>query len=517
MLFGSFVVAACSRSKTISGIHMSNEERVDVPFGNFSYEGVKVTVDYVGGDHTEINLEENMIPEIERLKFYKIGEQDVKVTFRDKFNTIMKINVALNKFNDIYALNGYECVYDGLPHQVALNHELPEGATITYPRGNTFTNAGTYQIIGVIEKYGYESKTLQATLNILPAQRDASGIVFQDKTVTYDGEQQTIEATGVPEGIEVTYDAYNYTTGTRINRVVSAGTYKIVAHFNDANSNYEKIPDKEAILTIEKATYDLSTIKVPDHVKEYDGEDYTPVLMNKDKLPRGVSVTFKILNKDGIEVITNANVGVYTIVAHFDDYDKNNYNEIEDMTGTLTVTKRVIKVENVVVFNSASFTFDEDAHSIEVTNLPAGVTVEYENNGQVYAGEYAVKAKFSAINDYETVDVSEISAYLIITRTEDRRTVKVYNDATQEYDKDFSSENISIVDGKAVVSGFDDSVFVVDVINFSNLEDGTLVKVENFVDGTTYAYTVTFSYIDERMNYSVILAACTGEFTYHAA
>lgn len=237
---------------------MTNEERIDVPYGNFSYDGITVTVDYDNGGSTEISLVEDMIPEIERLKFFKMGNQDVEVVFRKKYSTTMKINVVLNKFNDIYALEDYECVYDGLPHAVKLNHELPEGATITYPYGNVFTNAGEYDIVGVISKKGYESKTLTATLSILQAERDVSGIAFEDSTVVYNGEMRTIEATGVPSDIDVTYDYRNYNTGTKINKVVNAGKYKVIAHFTQDNANYKTIPDKEAILTIEKANYDMS-------------------------------------------------------------------------------------------------------------------------------------------------------------------------------------------------------------------------------------------------------------------
>ena len=243
---------------------MSSSEVIDVPYGNFSYDGVMVTIDFIKGGSTEIQLNEDMIPEYERLKFYKMGKQDVKVTYRNKFETTMPINVVYNKFNDVYELVGYECVYDGLPHSVTLNHELPEGATITYPYGNVFSNAGTYEIIGILSKKGYESKTLTATLSILQAERDVSGVVFEDATVVYNGEMRTIEATNIPQGIEVSYEYRNYSTNTKVNKVVNAGKYRVIAHFADENPNYKKIPDKEAILTIEKADYDMSGVEFKD-------------------------------------------------------------------------------------------------------------------------------------------------------------------------------------------------------------------------------------------------------------
>ena len=40
-----------------------------------------------------------------------------------------------------------------------MNEELPEGAKIEYPYGNTFTAAVVYEVVGVITKSGYESKS----------------------------------------------------------------------------------------------------------------------------------------------------------------------------------------------------------------------------------------------------------------------------------------------------------------------------------------------------------------------
>ena len=183
---------------------MASEEVIDVPYGNFSYEGINIVVDFKNGSNKAIPLEEEMISPVERTKFFKMGNQNVEVMFRNKYKTEMPINVILNKFKDTYALNGYECTYDGLPHIVTLNHELPEGASIVYPYGNVFTNAGTYEVVGVMSKKGYESKTLTTTLIIHKADRDADGIVFEDATLVYNGEMRTIIATNVPEGVEVT-------------------------------------------------------------------------------------------------------------------------------------------------------------------------------------------------------------------------------------------------------------------------------------------------------------------------
>lgn len=522
-----FFMTGCGVGASIVGIHMSSSEVIDVPCGNFSYEGINVSVDFADGTIKEIPLAEDMISEVERLKFFKVGKQDVSVGYRNKFFTTMAVNVLLNQFQNSYELIGYECVYDGLPHYVTLNEELPEGAEITYPYGNMFTNAGTYEIVGVIAKDGYESKTVSTTLTIHQAEKDADGIVFEDATLIYNGEIRTIEATNVPEGVAVTYDAYEYDRDIRINKVVNAGKYRIVAHFTDESANYKKIPDKQAILTIKKADYDLSTIELKDVERVYDGSPYEAKIEHEADLPMGVTPRYSYLNEKGEKVNSNAGAGIYTIVCDFVGGDINNYNDIPSLKATLTVKQKTINLSNVVAFESKVVNFDEQTHTLAISGkLPEGVEVTYENNDKIYAGEYEVKAKFSATNPNETVDVKDMTAYLVINQV--RRSVKSYNEETEAYDKDFGEKNISIKDGKAVVSGIDEKMFGVKSISFTSLKNykvgdveigiGDKVEVNQMIDGDTYQYVVVFEYVGDyaAMNDSVIISNESDNFTYKA-
>ena len=526
-LANCFLMASCGASGNIVGIHMSSSEVIEVPCGNFSYEGIGVSVDFANGSVKEIPLTEEMVSEVERLKFFKVGKQDVSVNYRSKYFTTMPINVILNQFKDTYKLNGYECTYDGLPHYVTLNEELPEGAEIKYPYGNMFTNAGTYEIVGVISKDGYESKTLNTTLTIHQAEKDADGIVFEDTTLIYNGEIRAIEATNVPEGVTVTYDAYEYDRDIRINKVVNAGKYRIVAHFTDASANYKKIPDKQAVLTIKKADYDVSIIELKDVERVYDGSNYEAKIEHESDLPMGVSPRYSYLNEQGNKVNSNAAAGTYTIVCDFVGGDFNNYNDIPSLKATLTVKQRTINVSEAVTFESKVVNFDEAAHPLAITgNLPTGVTVTYENNENVQAGEYEVKAKFATNNSNETTDVKEMSAYLVINQV--RRAVQVYNDATEAYDKPFSAANISVSNGAAVISGYNPEMFSVKSVSFTSLKNykignvdisiGDKVEVNQMVDGDTYQYVVIFEYTGDyaAMNSSVILSQESDNFTYVA-
>ncbi|MBP5684061.1 MAG: hypothetical protein J6X02_02250, partial [Bacilli bacterium] len=256
-VIGFIIFTGCHKYVAISGIELVNKDVMEIKAGEYSFEGMKLNVIYADGEVKEIELTESMIPNVELLKFYKLGEHDVEVVY-NRYKTTMKIKVVRHDFDDIYVLNDYTCTYDGMPHRVELNYELPEGAKIDYLYGNTFTNAGEYEVIGVISKDGYNSKTLKATLKIEKADYDLSNVSFLDSTFTYDGEPKTIEVTEIPEGIEVSYDIYNEEKTVRMNNAINAGVYKVVAKFSSTDENYNPIPDKEALLTINKASYDMS-------------------------------------------------------------------------------------------------------------------------------------------------------------------------------------------------------------------------------------------------------------------
>ena len=552
-------LAGCTSGNEVVGIKMADTETISVYYGNFSSNGIKVDVQLRNGTTRTIDLTDDMISDVERLKFFKMGEQEIEVNYREKFTTTMPVNVILNQFPDSYKLVGYECVYDGNPHVVTLNQELPEGATITYPTGNIFTNAGEYKVTGVISKKGYESKTLEATLTIDKAEHDSSGITFSDVTVIYDGETHTIEAQNIPEGIKVEYQYFDLDGEYEVPKINNAGKYKIVASFIDSSTNYKKIPDKEAILTIERARYDARGVEFHDHTKTFDGQSYLAQnsISGLDTLPGNIreSVSYTYLNEAGDEVLSNKDVGTYTMVAHFGGIDELNYYPIEDMTATLKVGQEVVSIKDLVAFNGINAEFDPEhpnvTYSLKITDptdpekeakLPTGVKVEYINNEQVYAGEHEVKAVFTCEDPNKTPDVTELVAYIVINRGRD--SVK-FMDEEGEYTQAFSFDKYVKINGtQASVFGFDPAVYRLKPkeITITEIDPTTQKEIEKTITVTIaffdsddnyvapenlqvyseenpvgYTYVVGFEYIDENMNNSVLLSEETDGFKYDGA
>ena len=562
-------LAGCTSGNEVVGIKMTDTETISVYYGNFSSNGIKVDVQLRNGTTRTIDLTDDMISDVERLKFFKMGEQSIEVNYREKFTTTMPVNVIFNEFPDTYKLigsqcdydeeKGYYCVYDGNPHMITLNQELPEGAIITYPSGNIFTNVGEYNVTGVISKKGYGSKTLNAKLTIEPAERDSSGITFSDVTVIYDGESHTIEAQNIPEGIKVEYQYFNLDDDYEVPKINNAGKYKIVASFIDSSTNYKKIPDKEAFLTIEKARYDVRGVEFHDHTKTYDGNDYLAEksISGLDTLPGNLreSVSYIYLNESGEEVRSNEDVGTYTMVAKFGGIDEVNYYPIEDMTATLKVVQEVVSIKDLVAFNGINAEFNPEnpniTYSLKITDptdpekeakLPAGVKVEYINNEQVYAGEHEVKAVFTCEDPNKTPDVTELVAYIVINRGRD--SVK-FMDEEGEYTQAFSFDKYVKINGtQASVFGFDPAVYRLKPkeITVTEIDPTTQKEIEKTITVTIaffdsddnyvapenlqvyseenpvgYTYVVGFEYIDENMNNSVLLSEETDGFKYDGA
>ena len=523
--FTTLAFSSCDNSVPIVGISMANQEVIDVPFGNFSYDGIKVDVNYLDGNKTQIALTEEMISLAEQLKFYKMGEQEITVSFRDKYYTTMKINVILNTFKDIYELEDVTVTYDGLPHSVHLNEELPEGATIQYPYGNTFSSTGTYEVVGVITKTGYESKTLNATLTINPAEHETDKIIFNDARFVFNGEMKTLEAQNVPEGVSVEYVTYDYDTGIRINKIVNVGKYKVVAKFTDSNTNFKKIDDMEAVVTVVKGDYDMSSFTLSDVVKTYDGKECDMHVTNEEALPSGVGVVYSYF-KDGKQVDSNKACGTYNVIAEFTGGDTVNYNPIESIQATLNVEPVYVNLTNKVFFDGVSWDFGEtDIPSLTIEladNFPEAYKSIYEytfykEDGTEYVdGDYVCAGNYKIVCDFHSTDenvfftTDNLIGYININPIALSVEVKELTVVKE------GEHNVAHV----VVQTTDDTPEVVEdviigtITFYTQSETPEEVDIDDLVPGTTYNYKVSFTYEDINKAKSINITGTTGEYTH---
>ena len=304
----------------------------------------------------------------------------------DTQNIVVTIHKATYDMSGI-EFNDVTTTYNGNAQPIYISGTLPDGVTVTYENNNN-TNVGEYEVIAKFsgDETNYELISNKvATIVINKATYDMSGITFDDVTTTYNGSVQSIYISGdLPTGVTVTYENNNNT---------NVGEYEVIAKFSGDATNYELISNMTATLIISKATYNMSGIEFNDDTVTYDSETHSLTITGT--LPTGVSVTYENNGK--------INAGTYEVTAKFSG-DAINYELIPSKTATLTISKATYDMSGIT-FDDAEVTYNGETHSLAISGtLPSGVSVVYENNGKINAGEYEVIAKFSGdVFNYETI------------------------------------------------------------------------------------------------------------------
>ena len=223
---------------------------------------------------------------------------------------------------------------------------------------------------------------------------DLSGVAFADASWKFDGKSKSINASGVPAGVEVTYDGNNRTEvgeytvtawfkststgnlltnmtatltiealsvgepsavaglvydGTAKTGVVESVGYTLAENVATAAGDYvatatldagyvwsdNTTGPKEISWSIARATYDMGDVLFEDGTFEFDGTNL--YLAVEGDLPDGVDVYYLYNGKSG--------VGSYTVIARFTASDAVNYEPIPDLAATLTIVLPPTKIE----------------------------------------------------------------------------------------------------------------------------------------------------------------------------
>ena len=324
------------------------------------------------------------------------------------------------------------------------------------------TNVGTYKITGTFENSNYTVTFEDGEYVIEQAEYNMRNVAFDDKVVTYDGNEHFLEVTGLPAGVSVKYTSNGQT---------NAGDYTVTATFEaEDTTNYKAlaITEKEATLTINKARYAMDDVAFEGKTVTYDGNEHS---LKVTGLPEGVSVEYVNNNK--------TNAGEYKITATFMAADTTNYEPlaITDMTAKLTINKAKYDMDEIA-FEGKTITYDGNKHSLEVTGLPAGVSVGYVNNDMTNAGEYEVTATFIAADttNYEPLAIADLTAKLTINKAKYDMSRVEFADKTITYDGNIHSLE---------VTGLPEGV-TVEYIGNGKKEAGTYAVIAKFTGDANY-------------------------------
>lgn len=447
IIFTLVLFAGCKKEDRAVSISLKDHDPASVmemSIGGFDYGAYTVVVTYDSGRTEEIPLSENMITETDMFKFYQIGEHKITVSYA-KLTCSFNISVKRSTFDDLKFSQNNVFTYDGKAHTVEVEGNIPANATVTYVGGNSFVNAGTYDVTAVVSCDGYVTVRLSTTVKIERAKYDMSGVKFEPKEFVYDGDAHSVSISGtLPAGVLMP----TYTIGDKVtSSATEVGEYTVRATFTNRDPNYEPIPDMITTLKITPAEYVIKGVDVVfkredgktigGNTKVYDGESVSFDLSDYGKLSNKISVAFSVLDENG-KVISNSNkktnivnAGVYTVMVEFTITDGDNYTAIEPIVTTFTVRKAELDMTGVH-FDSDVVAVDGKAHKLEV-DFPKGfdtdaveVTYEYYRGGVlmtdgkknpiqavIVPGEYTVKAIFT-VKDANYNPIGSMEATLII-------------------------------------------------------------------------------------------------------
>lgn len=446
------ILAGCSKTEKITSIDLKDydtESAIEIQIGKFDYSAHTLVVNYDSGSVVEVALSEDMISELDRLKFYQPGDHTITISHGGK-SCEVKISVKRNTFGELRFPENTVFTYDGSEHKVEIEGDIPTGATVSYIGGNSFINAGNYDVTAVITCNGYVTEKITTTVTVAPAKYDMSNVKFEAKEVVFDGKSHSIEISGqLPEGVAA---PQYYINGNPTAGVSDAGVYRVSAVFANKDPNYETIPNMEATLTILPAQYDMGDLDLVfkddngselwSPWKQYDGSAVTFDLRGTADLKNKVSVSYTVYNENE-EVISRSNTdtgiknaGIYTVKAEFLLLDNKNYTEIEPKTYTFEISKAEFDTSGIV-FESKLIKYSGEKNSLAAT-IPVTVDItkfdvsyEYYFSGEdeviqqdgknadgVYgAGEYTVRAVFK-VKDSNYEEIPPMEAKLVVEKKE---------------------------------------------------------------------------------------------------
>ncbi|MDE5788839.1 MAG: hypothetical protein K2H78_00290, partial [Clostridia bacterium] len=282
--------------------------------------------------------------------------------------------------------------------------------------------------------------TKNITIKIDKGDFDVSGITFTGDTVTYDGNNHSIEYGGtLPTGVSAEYE-YNGTKQTAPWEFANAGTYNITLSFTHNDANYNAISTTlPATLKIDKASYTMPTGYDETKQVTYTGSAISLPANWITGLDPDVTVTY--CEADGTTPFAaKTNVAKYTVKAVFSVADPANYEVPETVTLTFEITDKKIYTPSVT-FEDGTFTYDGQPHSIAIDGeVPDWITVTYYKadgttvftDATNVADSGKVIARFTH-SDPEYADIPDMTANITIEPADYDMSGITFEDKTEVF------------------------------------------------------------------------------------
>lgn len=202
--------------------------------------------------------------------------------------------------------------YDGQAHSIYVSG-APTFATVTYTNNNKIA-VGSYTVTARVEASGYNTLVKSATMRIKG--KSITGVTFEDKTFTYDGNAHSLEVTNLPTGVSASYSN---------NNKKESGTYTVTANLSGTGYEPLKLTAKLTINPVELEKSGIFNSKT----FIYDGQNHSIEVLY---CPSGLTISYKCLNASGTNTFKNP--GFYEIEATV----KLDNNHLSKKYATLVIT-----------------------------------------------------------------------------------------------------------------------------------------------------------------------------------
>ena len=326
------IFTACGKKEapppTLENISVSGETEVFID--EFDYADYTITATYSDDSTKTATLTADNLSAEDNAKLSTVGTHALTVSYESVTCswtvTLKNHDFAGLTFDDVTT------TYDGTAKKIAVAG-LPTGAQVSYDKATSHTNAGEYTVKATVTLANYNPIELSATLTINKATYDMSTVVFADKTVTYNGQAHSIEATNLPNGVTAQY------TG---NSQINAGEYEIKATFTGDSANYEPIASKTATLTIEQR--ELTLAFSGETTLKYNGSAQKTITVQATNLVGGDSVELTV-SYNGEMIEAGEYIATSTLTAH------QNYK----LTANNTVKVTISRTTHTVTFKQDGF------------------------------------------------------------------------------------------------------------------------------------------------------------------
>ncbi len=301
---------------------------------------------------------------------------------------------------------GDEPSNDGITYNGFVNEEkesvLSGELAFDYGSYAAYEDVGDYVITpSGLSSGNYTIVYKEGTLTVTPKEIVAK---WSEKRYTYTGEQFTELPTATADGIgeDGTFTLL-VALSNSAQTFMNAGAYAFKATLDSANpkaKNYTLNENTKArAYIIEKQTVTAPAVAS----KVYNGAT--------QKADIDDSVLYRVSENGG-----GLNAGDYPVKLTLKD--ANNYkwatSDEAEIVLTFSITKAVYNMAGVT-FEDITVTYNGEAHSITIAGeLPNGVTVDYEGNGQKAVGKYTVTATFKGDEqNYEPIPAKQATLTIL--------------------------------------------------------------------------------------------------------